>query len=143
MYRQSIQFPAKDLGLREDVHALGTLIGEILLDQGGEELYGLVEGDRLAAIRGRDGDGAANGGGDELRQRTEGRSPSSATDLTRAFSIWFQAVNTAEKVHRVRRRREYLNDATTAQPGDIADFITRLQREGLSLESTLELIASM
>ena len=141
MYRQSIQFPAKDLGLREDVHALGTLIGEILRDQGGEELFNLVEEDRLAAISRRDGD--AKGSGDELKQRTEGRSPSCATDLTRAFSIWFQAVNTAEKVHRIRRRRQYLNDATTAQPGGIADCITRLQREGLPLEATLELIASM
>jgi phosphoenolpyruvate carboxylase len=143
MYRQSIQFPAKDLGLREDVHALGTLIGETLRDQGGEELFKLVEGDRLAAISRRDGEGDAHGSGDELKRRTEGRSPASATDLTRAFSIWFQAVNTAEKVHRVRRRREYLNDASTAQPGGIADCITRLQREGLSLEGTLELISSM
>src|ERR1700704_1407912 len=130
MYRQSIQFPAKDLGLREDVHALGTLIGETLRDQGGEELFNLVEGDRLAAIRRRDGGGTAKGGGDELKQRPEGRSPSTAADLTRAFSIWFQAVNTAEKVHRIRRRRQYLNDASTAQPGGIADCITRLQREG-------------
>ena len=143
MYRQSIQFPAKDLGLREDVHALGTLIGETLRDQGGEELFNLVEGDRLAAISRREGDGDAQRSGDELGQRTEGRSPSSATDLTRAFSIWFLAVNTAEKVHRIRRRREYLNDASTVQPGGIADCIARLQREGLPLERTLELIASM
>jgi phosphoenolpyruvate carboxylase len=47
MYRQSIQFPAKDLGLREDVHALGVLIGETLRDQGGEELFDLVEGTAL------------------------------------------------------------------------------------------------
>src|SRR6266481_8768001 len=141
MYRQSIQFPAKDLGFRDDVHALGTLIGEILRDQGGEELFNLVEGDRLAAIKRRDGD--ANGSGDELKERTEGRSPSSATDLTRAFSIWFQAVNTAEKVHRVRRRRQYLNDSSTAQPGGIADCIARLQRDGVTLQQALELIASM
>ena len=141
MYRQSIQFPAKDQGLRDDVHALGTLIGEMLRDQGGEEFLQLVEGDRIAAIERRDGGG--NGAEDELQARTEGRSPSSATDLTRAFSIWFHAVNTAEKVHRVRRRRQYLNDSTTAQPGGIADCIARLQRDGLSLEKTLELIASM
>jgi len=30
MYRQSIQFPIKDSALREDVHALGALIGEML-----------------------------------------------------------------------------------------------------------------
>src|SRR5580700_10230636 len=70
MYRQSIQFPAKDLGLREDVHALGALIGEMLRDQGGEEFFKIVEGDRLAAIRRREGDAAD---GAELQTRTLNR----------------------------------------------------------------------
>jgi phosphoenolpyruvate carboxylase len=141
MYRQSIQFPVKDLGLREDVHALGSLIGETLRDQGGEELFELVEGDRLAAILRRDG--GVDGSSGDLERRTEGRSPATATDLTRAFSIWFLAVNTAEKVHRIRRRREYLDSSTATQPGGIADCIARLHREGVSLDKTLELIASM
>src|SRR5271163_2890133 len=140
MYRQSIQFPVKDSALREDVHALGALVGETLRDQGGEEFFELVEGDRLAAIARREGDAA---GGAELQQRTMGRSPSAATDLTRAFSIWFQAVNTAEKAHRVRRRREYLNDSSTSQPGGIAECIARLQRDGVTLPQALDLIASM
>jgi phosphoenolpyruvate carboxylase len=140
MYRQSIQFPAKDAGLREDVHALGTLVGETLRDQGGEEFFRLVEGDRLAAISRREGDAAD---AEELQTRTEGRSPAAATDLTRAFSIWFQAVNTAEKAHRVRRRREYLNDSSTSQPGGIADCISRLQRDGVTLDQAMDLIASM
>jgi phosphoenolpyruvate carboxylase len=140
MYRQSIQFPVKDAALREDVHALGGLIGETLRDQGGEEFFKLVEGDRLAAILRRDGDleGAA-----QLQERTQGRSPSEATDLTRAFSIWFMTVNTAEKAHRVRRRREYLSDSSTSQPGGIADCIGRLQRSGVSLEQALQLIGHM
>src|SRR5580692_7596587 len=140
MYRQSIQFPVKDAGLREDVHALGALIGEMLRDQGGEELFTLVEGDRLAAIQRREGDAAS---GAELEERTMNRAPSAATDLTRAFSIWFQAVNTAEKVHRVRRRRQYLDDSSTAQPGGIADCISPLQRDGVTLEQVLALIGSM
>jgi phosphoenolpyruvate carboxylase len=140
MYRQSIQFPAKDLGLREDVHALGALIGETLRDQAGEEFFKMVEGDRLAAIRRREG---AAPDGAELQERTQGRSPSAATDLTRAFSIWFQAVNTAEKAHRVRRRRQYLDDSSAPQPGGIADCIARLQRDGVTLAEALELIGSM
>ena len=141
MYRESIQFPVKDAGLREDVHALGELIGQMLRDQGGDALLDLVEGDRQAAIRRREGDAGA--GEDNLEVRTQNRSPAAATDLTRAFSIWFQAVNTAEKVHRVRRRRQYLNDVTQVQPGGIAECIARLRSEGFSLEQTLELIASM
>jgi len=140
MYRQSIQFPVKDAALREDVHALGGLIGETLRDQGGEEFFELVEGDRLAAIRRREGEtcGAA-----DLLSRTTGRSPAAATDLTRAFSLWFMVVNTAEKAHRVRRRREYLSDSSTSQPGGIADCIGRLQRSGVSLQQALELISTM
>ena len=140
MYRQSIQFPIKDAALREDVHALGALIGEMLRDQGGEEFFKLVEGDRVAAIRRREGEA---GGETGLQQRTMGRSPSAATDLTRAFSIWFQAVNTAEKVHRVRRRRQYLDDSSTSQPGGIEDCIAHLRRDGVSLDEALDLIASM
>ena len=145
MYRQSIRFPAKDAGLREDVHELGVLIGETLRDQGGEDFFQLVEGDRVAALERRESEPgmAADPGTSDLARRTEDRSPAAATDLTRAFSIWFQVVNTAEKVHRVRRRRQYLNDSSTAQPGGIADCIARLQADGLSLEKTLDLIASM
>ena len=140
MYRQSIQFPVKDAALREDVHALGGLIGETLRDQGGEEYFKLVEGDRVAALKRREGeaDGAA-----DLENRTSGRSPTVATDLTRAFSIWFMAVNTAEKAHRVRRRREYLSDSSIPQPGGIADCIGRLQRSGVSLAEALALIGKM
>ena len=140
MYRQSIQFPVKDLDLREDVHALGLLIGETLRDQGGDEFFDLVEGDRLAAIRRRE---AMDGSSGDLQRRTEGRSPASATDLTRAFSVWFLAVNTAEKAHRVRRRRQYLGDSSQVQPGGIADCIARLQREGATLAETLGLVSSM
>src|ERR1700759_3887999 len=140
MYRQSIQFPVKDAALREDVHALGGLIGETLRDQGGEEFFMLVEGDRVAALQRREGE--AQGAAD-LDRRTAGRSPAPATDLTRAFSIWFMAVNTAEKAHRVRRRREYLSDSSSSQPGGIADSIGRLQRAGISLDDALVLIFKM
>src|SRR5271156_1433451 len=140
MYRQSIQFPVKDTALREDVHALGGLIGETLRDQGGEEFFERVEGDRLEAIRRREGDSQ---GAADLTSRTGGRSPTAATELTRAFSLWFMAVNTAEKAHRVRRRREYLSNSGAAQPGGIADCIARLRRDGLSLQQALELIGTM
>src|ERR1700727_600651 len=140
MYRQSIQFPVKDTALREDVHALGGLMGETPRDQGGEEFFERVEGDRCEAIRRREG---ASQGAADLKSRTEGRSPVAATELTRAFSLWFMAVNTAEKAHRVRRRREYLSDSNTFQPGGIADCIGRLQRSGVSLDQALQLVSRM
>ena len=35
---KNIQFPARHTPLREDIHALGQLMGEVLREQGGEEL---------------------------------------------------------------------------------------------------------
>ena len=140
IYRQNIQFPAKDAALREDVHALGGLVGEILREQGGEELFQRVEGDRVAAIRRREGDpdGAA-----DLRQRTSGRTPAAARDLSRAFSTWFQVVNLAEKVHRTRRRRQYLNDADHPQPGGIADCLQRLKRDGYTAAEVRQMLEGL
>src|SRR5579885_3310089 len=121
MKRTEIHFPPKHEALREDVHALGELIGEMLREQGGVRLLETVEQDRVLAIRRREGDEAAAA---QLMARVRGRPPGEARDLVRAFSTWFQAVNLAEKVHRVRRRRQYfLADSGRPQPGGIEDAL--------------------
>jgi len=139
--RDQIQFPPKHLALREDVHELGALVGAMLREQGGDPLYELVEGDRRAAIeRRREGD--TSGGG--LAVRVAGRPPAVARDLVRAFSTWFQTVNLAERVHRIRRRREYfLADGGRPQPGGIEDALSQLKQQGLSLEDVLQLLATL
>ncbi len=141
MHRNEIQFPAKHAALRDDVHLLGDLVGEILREQGGDTLFDLVEGDRTLAIRRRDGDAAA---ASELEVRLHGRSPSVARELERAFSMWFQGVNLAEKVHRIRRRRAYFaSDTGKPQPGGVEDAIARLHASGLSLPELLSLLGSL
>jgi phosphoenolpyruvate carboxylase len=51
--REDITFETKDQPLRDDVRILGTLVGDLLRDQGGEELFELVENARLRSIRRR------------------------------------------------------------------------------------------
>jgi phosphoenolpyruvate carboxylase len=139
--RSDIQFPARHEPLRDDVHALGALLGEILREQGGEQLFELVELDRVAAIRGRAGESAARA---ELAAYVRDRPPALARDLVRAFSTWFQAVNLAERVHRIRRRRDYfLKDSQRPQPGGVEDAIAGLKQDGWALSEALELIASL
>jgi phosphoenolpyruvate carboxylase len=139
--RTEIDFPPKHAALRDDVHMLGGLVGEVLRDQGGDELFDLVEGLRRLSISARQGDTAAAA---ELEGRIRGREPHLARDLERAFSMWFQAVNLAEQVHRIRRRRAYFqDDAERPQPGGVGDAIAQLKAAGLSLEQLLELIGSL
>ena len=141
MNRTEIEFPAKHAALRDDVHMLGALVGEVLRDQGGEELFKVVEGDRCLSIARRGGDVTAAA---ELEGRVAGREPALARDLERAFSTWFQAVNLAEQVHRIRRRRAYFqDDAERPQPGGVSDAIARLKAQGLTLEELLALIGSL
>ena len=127
--------------MRDDVHALGAMVGQILREQGGEQLFELVELDRVAAIRARAGSADARA---ELAACVRDRPPALARDLVRAFSTWFQAVNLAEKVHRIRRRRDYLvKDSQRPQPGGVEDAIAALKARGLTAEEVLELIGSL
>lgn len=137
MARQTVKFPLKDVALRDDVHSLGELVGEMLLEQGDRALFDTVEGDRQAALNRRDGDEAA---AVEITLRTHGRDASDAKDLVRAFSTWFQMVNMAEKVHRIRRRRQYLNEGSGGQPGGIDEALIKLKNHGLGLEDIKKLL---
>ena len=49
MARKDISFTAKDAALREDVHTLGALVGDVLRDQGGDAFF--EEEVRLTNIR--------------------------------------------------------------------------------------------
>jgi phosphoenolpyruvate carboxylase len=139
--RSDIHFPPKHEALRDDVHALGALVGEILAEQGGDSLFKLVELDRVAAIGRREGDEQARR---ELAASVRDRPPALARDLVRAFSTWFQVVNLAERVHRIRRRRDYfLKDSKRPQPGGVEDAISALKSQGLSLKDVLNLLGSL
>lgn len=141
MNRENITFPARHTPLRDDIHALGQLMGEVLKEQGGDELLSLVDQDRLTAIRWR---GGVAGAAEALAVRVRGRPPRMARELVRAFSSYFQLVNVAEKVHRIRRRREYFQqDGDRPQPGGVEDALAELKAADLSLDEVLALLSQL
>jgi phosphoenolpyruvate carboxylase len=141
MSHDEIQFPTRHHPLREDIRTLAELMDQVLREQGGAELWQLVEQDRLTAMRWRDG---MAGAAEALAVRVRGRPPRVARELERAFSSWFQLVNVAEKVHRIRRRREYFQqDSERPQPGGVEDALSELKSSGLSLEEVLALMAQL
>ncbi|MBL8269176.1 phosphoenolpyruvate carboxylase [Steroidobacter sp.] len=139
MSRSDISFPQKDAELREDVHMLGALVGEVIREQGGDALFEAVESDRQDAIARRDGD---NQCARDLTERTRNVPPEQARDLVRAFSTWFEMVNMAEKVHRIRRRRAYFNEGKT-QPSGVIEAVHKLKEQGLSLDAVRRLLLQM
>jgi len=138
--RQDITFEDKDQALRDDVRTLGAMVGDLIREQEGEELFDLVENCRLRAIRRREGNERS---GEELASLVSDLEPSVALKLTRSFSTYFQMVNTAEKVHRIRRRRDYLRDVVHYQPGGLEDTLIKLKASGMDVEGLQKLLDSM
>jgi phosphoenolpyruvate carboxylase len=64
-------------------------------------------------------------------------------EVIRAFSTYFQMVNTAEKVHRIRRRREYLQEYGQFQPGGLEETLVKLKAAGLDINALKDLIARL
>lgn len=138
--RAEIFFPPKDQALRHDVHRLGELVGEVVKEQAGEALYDLVEAARRTSIAHHEGDAQALG---QLQKLLATLAPASAREFIRAFSTYFQVVNMAEKVHRIRRRRAYLRDAATPQPRGFEDVLARLKEEGASVGTIARALADI
>ena len=137
---RDIRFAEKDEALRQDVHALGIMIGELLIEQGGKNLYDAVETARQFAIEAREGDPAAT---ENLNDLVRQLSAPEAQEFIKAFSAYFQVVNSAEQVHRIRRRRAYLKDAAVRQPLAFDETAFKLQDAGLSLQEVGNLLEKL
>jgi phosphoenolpyruvate carboxylase len=99
-----IEIPEKDLPLRADVSLLGSLVGDVLVDQHGQSLLDRVEDVRRAAILQRESGSDAGRVLDRALDRLEA---GQVMWVIQAFTSYLRAVNLAEKVHRIRRRRAY------------------------------------
>ena len=125
---RSLEFATPDLPLREDVRRLGALVGEMLVEQVSPAFLAEVEKVRTTAIARRQNGGSI----DALSALLDGLAPADAEALVRAFSTYFQVVNIAERVHRIRRRRDYQRAGSgKPQPESLHDALHRLRAQGV------------
>jgi phosphoenolpyruvate carboxylase len=137
-----IGFEPKDEPLRRDINLLGRVLGRVLIEQEGEGLFEMEEEIRLLCKRLRfDYDPALD---DRLRRRIDGMSVGELRRIVRAFSVYFQLVNIAERYHRVRRRRQYeAAPSNSPQRASLASALARLKGEGLGGEALRHLLDGM
>ncbi len=96
---------ASNSALSQDIHTLGNWLGVIIQEQNGLEAYDLVEEIRAMSKARRNGDAAA---AFQLAERLENLPLDSKQVLIKAFSNYFQLINIAEDLQRIRviRQRE-------------------------------------
>jgi phosphoenolpyruvate carboxylase len=132
---------AKDRSLRRDVGSLGALLGRVLVEQAGKELFDTVEELRKLMIEHRERARSSNSA-DELMARAQATISrmdlARAYQVTKAFAIYFELTNLAETNHRKRRRRaRQLDQKGAALPGSFCGTLSRIKKAGISAEAAL------
>lgn len=125
-----VGFEDKDEPLRRDINLLGQLLGKVLIEQEGEDFFGTEEEIRLLCKRLRfDYDSELDR---RLREQISQMSAEKLEKVVRAFSVYFQLVNIAERYHRVRRRRQYESSPDhPPQRASLGSTLSRMEEKGM------------
>jgi len=120
-----------------DIHLLGDILGEVIIEEEGRDIFDLEERVRRLAKARRAGDESAD---QRLAEVIAGLDLHQARALIKAFSLYFQLVNLAEEAQRVRvlRRRQ----RTTPGPlrESVAEAVARIRAHGLDVEEVAALL---
>jgi phosphoenolpyruvate carboxylase len=142
--------PAKDNPLRRDVRSLGAVLGQVLIEQAGQELFRSVEELRRLLIERRASarrDPPRDIASELMRKAQETVSAMDlvrAYQVTKAFAIYFELTNLAETNHRKRRRRAgRLDREHNELPGSLRGTLLRMKDAGISAASALSALGEI
>ncbi|WMS42394.1 phosphoenolpyruvate carboxylase [Acuticoccus sp. MNP-M23] len=122
--------PDKDTPLREDIRLLGRLLGDVVRDQEGGEIFSAIETVRQNAIRfHRDEDQSAR---DELGQILSSMSRHGMISTIRAFSYFSHLANIAEDQHHIRRNRAHKIEGSEPRNSTLDRALGRIRAAGHS-----------
>ncbi len=130
----------EDQPLADDVRFLGASLGRAIQKFAGQPAFDAVETLRLASRQRRH----AGGGGDELSRllgQVQALPIPVAENVARGFTLFFVLINTAEQVHRVRRRAAL--HSSEAQHASTRWLVEELQRRGNSASEARETLCSI
>ena len=118
-----------EVPLTEDIRLLGKILGDVVREQDGDGVYGLVEQIRKLSVSfHRDANQKAN---QELTKLLKGLSSDDAMKVLRAFTYFSHLANLAEDRHHIRRRVAYERRGSY-QDGSIQVAMKKLHDAGVT-----------
>jgi phosphoenolpyruvate carboxylase len=123
----------KDAPLKEDIRLLGRLLGDVLREQEGEEVFAVVETIRQTAVRFRRE--ADAGAAKELDGMLKILTKEQTISVVRAFSYFSHLANIAEDQHHIRRRRAHLLAHSQPRRGSTRYALAKLKEAGVGQEA--------
>jgi phosphoenolpyruvate carboxylase len=130
----------KDAALSADIRLLGRILGDVVREQAGDDVFELVEAVRRRAVDARrDGRSPL----DSLADALPNRPLDQQLHLIRAFGWLSLLANTAEDVHHERRRRFHRQRGSQPQLGSLAAAFDHVERAGLDRGAVERLIGDL
>ncbi len=120
--------------MREDIRLLGTILGDTVREQNGDEIFDLVERARIASFRVRRSEIERA----EVAQMFDGIDIDRAIPVIRAFSHFALLANVAEDIHRERRRAIHVNAGDPPQDSTLAATYKKLDSADLDAATVAE-----
>ena len=129
--------PFSDDRLRDELRLLGGLLGEVIRDEGGQDLYDRIEAVRQASVAWHRDAGAGDAA--RLEQLLGELSLDQAVGLAHGFAAFSLLANVAEDRAGQRRARE--QTAEGARPDTPEGALQRLAADGVSVADARALLA--
>ncbi len=120
--------------MRADIRLLGTILGDTVREQNGDEVFALVERARVASFRVRRSEIERA----EVARMFEGIDIHQAVPVIRAFSHFALLANLAEDVHRERRRAIHVAAGDPPQDSSLAATYHKLDAADLDAATVAE-----
>ncbi|MEW5837520.1 MAG: phosphoenolpyruvate carboxylase [Pseudomonadota bacterium] len=129
-----------DPALRARVRLFGQLLGEIVWEHAGEEVYTVVEALRKGFIRQRQREKISTRQHGRLMALINELPADKLTQVVRAFSLYFSLVNIAEEELMHQERRSRVRRGLDFWNGSFHDTLRGFHKEGMSAAQLQELL---
>lgn len=131
----------KDEPLRQDIKNLGTLLGNVIIEQEDRTLFNIVE--QLRGLTKELRSGSSPKVKNKIKKIVNALSIEQADKIVRAFSIYFILINSAYEVHRIRRQRAHIFLNDLPQKGSIEEAMLFLKKEKFEKQQVEKILAAI
>ena len=129
--------------LRADVRFLGNILGKVIIQQEGQEIFEIEE--KVRALTKDMRSNYVKSQKDDLVSTIKNLSNDDIYIVARAFTSYFKLVNIAEQNHRIRRRREYkyISDTRDSVEGSVESLFETLGERNIPFSEIKDLLDKM
>ncbi|MFD6896579.1 phosphoenolpyruvate carboxylase [Rhodococcus sp. NPDC060086] len=124
--------------LRDDIRLLGGMLGTVVREHAGDEIFDLVEAARVASFQIRRSELERP----ELAARLAAVPTADAIPVVRAFSHFALLANLAEDLHRERRRAVHVHAGDPSPDSSLAATYARLDAASLDPDTVADALAA-